>query len=78
MTLDRFEEAVVEPLAPSDTGVLESYKVETTGAVVNMDSSVSVVYRYCSKLPKDKYVFFFLPKELLFCLCLRCVHVHRR
>jgi hypothetical protein len=30
------------------------YRVSGTGATVNCDSSVSFIYKYCSKLPGDK------------------------
>lgn len=32
----------------------ESYYVDSTGASVNLDSSVSLVNQYCEKLPRDK------------------------
>lgn len=32
------------------------YKVETTGAVVTLSSSVSLLYFYCSRLPSDGFV----------------------
>lgn len=35
------------------------YRVSGTGATVNCDSSVSFIYKYCSKLPGDKY---YLPR----------------
>ncbi|XP_058067534.1 endoribonuclease Dicer homolog 4-like isoform X3 [Magnolia sinica] len=31
------------------------YKVETTGASISTGSSVSLLYHYCSKLPRDEY-----------------------
>ncbi|KAI3877798.1 hypothetical protein MKW92_013413 [Papaver armeniacum] len=39
----------------------EPYYVESTGASVTVDSSVSLIYRYCEKLPGDKY---FSPKPI--------------
>lgn len=35
------------------------YRVSGTGATVNCDSSISFIYKYCSKLPGDKY---YLPR----------------
>jgi endoribonuclease Dicer len=35
---------------------INEYHVGTTGAKVTADSSISIVYRYCEKLPQDKYV----------------------
>ncbi|XP_020580814.1 endoribonuclease Dicer homolog 2a-like [Phalaenopsis equestris] len=32
-----------------------SYRVETTGSVVNVNSSVALIYFYCSRLPSDGY-----------------------
>lgn len=31
----------------------ESYRVESTGAVVTLSSSVGLIYFYCSRLPSD-------------------------
>ncbi|XP_039124414.1 endoribonuclease Dicer homolog 3a-like isoform X1 [Dioscorea cayenensis subsp. rotundata] len=39
----------------------ESYHVESTGATLTADSSISLIYRYCGKLPRDKY---FTPKPV--------------
>ncbi|XP_020094858.1 endoribonuclease Dicer homolog 3b-like isoform X2 [Ananas comosus] len=36
-----------------------SYRVDSTGATVTADSSVSLIHKYCEKLPKDRY---FTPK----------------
>lgn len=36
----------------------ESYHVESTGATLTADSSISLIYRYCGKLPRDKYDIF--------------------
>ncbi|KAK7395386.1 hypothetical protein VNO78_15942 [Psophocarpus tetragonolobus] len=38
-----------------------AYYVDATGACVTTDSSVSLVHRYCEKLPSDKY---FIPKPV--------------
>lgn len=38
---------------------MDSYFVDSTGASVTADSSVSLIHRYCEKLPGDKY---FTPK----------------
>ncbi|KAL6613967.1 hypothetical protein ACP70R_036237 [Stipagrostis hirtigluma subsp. patula] len=34
---------------------INEYVVGTTGAKITADSSISVLYQYCEKLPKDKY-----------------------
>ncbi|XP_024966955.1 endoribonuclease Dicer homolog 3a isoform X2 [Cynara cardunculus var. scolymus] len=34
---------------------METYSVEATGASVTANSSVSLIHRYCAKLPGDKY-----------------------
>ena len=39
----------------SDNEETEAFYVELTGATVTADSSVNLIYRYCEKLPKDKY-----------------------
>lgn len=36
------------------------YTVDSTGAIVTVESSVNLIDRYCYKLPKDKYVFFLI------------------
>lgn len=46
------------------TEEMNEYHISTTGAKITTDSSISVLYQYCDKLPKDKYgdyilVFFF-------------------
>ncbi|XP_027190700.1 endoribonuclease Dicer homolog 3a isoform X2 [Cicer arietinum] len=46
----------------------EAYYVDSTGASVTLDSSVSLINQYCEKLPRDKYSnaksnFEFLPVE---------------
>ncbi|PNY04416.1 endoribonuclease dicer 3a-like protein, partial [Trifolium pratense] len=33
----------------------EAYHVDSTGASVNLDSSVTLINQYCEKLPRDKY-----------------------
>lgn len=33
----------------------ETFHVKLTGATVTADSSVNLIYKYCDKLPKDKY-----------------------
>ncbi|PWA74613.1 dicer-like 4 [Artemisia annua] len=40
-----------------------TYKVDSTGAIISSGSSVSLLHRYCSKLPHDE---FFNPKPRLF------------
>ncbi|KAJ0861345.1 putative ribonuclease III [Helianthus annuus] len=40
----------------------KTYKVDSTGAIISSGSSVSLLHRYCSKLPHDE---FFNPKPLL-------------
>ncbi|KAK8940022.1 hypothetical protein KSP40_PGU012342 [Platanthera guangdongensis] len=34
---------------------ISTYRVESTGAIVTSDASVSLIHKYCDKLPKDKY-----------------------
>ncbi|KAJ7535983.1 hypothetical protein O6H91_12G052400 [Diphasiastrum complanatum] len=34
---------------------VEIFKVESTGALFSVDTSVNLIYRYCSKLPGDKF-----------------------
>lgn len=36
------------------------YRAKVTGASVTTDSSVSLIYRYCDKLPGDRYGYFAL------------------
>lgn len=36
-------------------GTMNAYVVDITGASVTADSSVSLIHRYCEKLPSDKY-----------------------
>jgi endoribonuclease Dicer len=46
------------PCAPLDDNLYKEafYEVEATGAVVNLSSSVSLLYFYCSRLPSDGFV----------------------
>lgn len=37
------------------TGETKGYVVDSTGASVTADSSVSLIYQYCEKLPGDRY-----------------------
>ncbi|XP_054779849.1 endoribonuclease Dicer homolog 3b-like [Prosopis cineraria] len=48
-------------LVPYRTEEIHTYCVNTTGACVTADSSVSLIHRYCEKLPGDKY---FVPKPI--------------
>ncbi|RDX92252.1 Endoribonuclease Dicer-like 3, partial [Mucuna pruriens] len=43
-----------------------AYYVDATGACVTADSSVSLIHRYCEKLPGDKYEYskYFFPKPI--------------
>ncbi|KAG0464031.1 hypothetical protein HPP92_020100 [Vanilla planifolia] len=34
---------------------VDSYRVESTGAMVNLNSSISLIYFYCSRLPSDRF-----------------------
>ncbi|KAK4278616.1 hypothetical protein QN277_016440 [Acacia crassicarpa] len=43
-----------EPLT-SDMRDEETYRVERTGAIVNLRSSIGLIYLYCSRLPADGY-----------------------
>ncbi|KAH0711484.1 hypothetical protein KY289_007443 [Solanum tuberosum] len=45
------------PCSPLDDELYDEpcYKVESTGAVVTLSSSVSLLYFYCSRLPSDGY-----------------------
>uniref|UniRef100_A0A8I6Y5Y1 Uncharacterized protein n=2 Tax=Hordeum vulgare subsp. vulgare TaxID=112509 RepID=A0A8I6Y5Y1_HORVV len=49
----------------------EYYRVESTGATVTMNSSVQLIYFFCSKLPSDEYFTplprFIIDKELRTC-----------
>nr|XP_017225094.1 PREDICTED: endoribonuclease Dicer homolog 2-like isoform X3 [Daucus carota subsp. sativus] len=45
------------PCQPLDTEIYNEvfYRVDSTGAVVTLSSSVSLIYFYCSRLPSDGY-----------------------
>ncbi|KAJ0973480.1 hypothetical protein J5N97_021439 [Dioscorea zingiberensis] len=45
------------PCQPLDNGMCdeEYYRVDSTGAIVTLSSSVSLIYFYCSHLPSDRY-----------------------
>ncbi|XP_074323275.1 endoribonuclease Dicer homolog 2-like [Apium graveolens] len=45
------------PCQPLDTEIYNEvfYRVESTGAIVTLNSSVSLIYFYCSQLPSDGY-----------------------
>lgn len=48
----------------------KTYKVDVTGATISSASSISLLHRYCSKLPHDEYdlyIFCFLSKYSLSC-----------
>ncbi|KAL0920159.1 hypothetical protein M5K25_009276 [Dendrobium thyrsiflorum] len=53
----RGEALRVASLPCKSPNVIESnsYRVETTGSVVNLNSSVALIYFYCSRLPSDGY-----------------------
>ncbi|KAG0495856.1 hypothetical protein HPP92_000547 [Vanilla planifolia] len=51
--LNRDHNALIPKLMNYDEPI--SYRVESTGATVTADASVGLVYKYCEKLPKDKY-----------------------
>ncbi|OEL29167.1 Endoribonuclease Dicer-like protein 1, partial [Dichanthelium oligosanthes] len=42
-------------LSPVDTSPDSMYQVESTGAVVSLNSAVGLVHFYCSQLPSDRY-----------------------
>ncbi|RAL54476.1 hypothetical protein DM860_001604 [Cuscuta australis] len=46
-----------QPCSSLDSEIYDeySYRVESTGAIVNMKSSVSLLFFYCSRLPSDRY-----------------------
>lgn len=50
---------------PCNFKEIEAYYVDSTGASVTAESSVSLIDRYCAKLPSDKYVSFFICLFLL-------------
>lgn len=41
-----------------DTSPGTVYQVESTGAVVSLNSAVGLIHFYCSQLPSDRYFFF--------------------
>lgn len=45
------------PCAPPKNGICdeELYRVQSTGALVTLSSSIALIYHYCSKLPSDRY-----------------------
>jgi endoribonuclease Dicer len=51
--LDRPENSA-SLVAPPTLKELESFRVDSTGAVLTTDSSITFMYRFCSKLPGDK------------------------
>ncbi|KAL6659920.1 hypothetical protein ACP70R_002042 [Stipagrostis hirtigluma subsp. patula] len=42
-------------LSPVDTSSDSIYQVESTGAVVSLNSAVGLIHFYCSQLPSDRY-----------------------
>ncbi|KAL1827714.1 hypothetical protein ACET3Z_006126 [Daucus carota] len=48
---------VAVPCQPLDTKIYNEvfYRVDSTGAIVTLSSSVSLIYFYCSRLPSDGY-----------------------
>ncbi|CAH9091576.1 unnamed protein product [Cuscuta epithymum] len=46
-----------QPCLPLQSELIDeySYKVEATGAIVNLRSSVSLLHLYCARLPSDRY-----------------------
>ncbi|XP_008793257.2 endoribonuclease Dicer homolog 3a-like [Phoenix dactylifera] len=57
--LNRDPHALISKLSSDEE--IDAYYVESTGARITADSSVSLVYKYCEKLPRDKY---FTPKPV--------------
>ncbi|KAL2653060.1 hypothetical protein R1flu_021188 [Riccia fluitans] len=43
------------PILPPEVETVEIYRVKNTGASLTTLSSVAFIYRYCAKLPGDKY-----------------------
>ena len=43
-------------LSPVDTSPDSMYQVESTGAVVSLNSAVGLIHFYCSQLPSDRYI----------------------
>jgi endoribonuclease Dicer len=59
-------------LSPVDTSPDSMYQVESTGAVVSLNSAVGLIHFYCSQLPSDRYkqsllFLLFLGKNVFFC-----------
>lgn len=46
-------------LKPFTSEPMNVYTVNATGASVTADSSVSLIHRYCEKLPGDKYIYLY-------------------
>lgn len=46
------------PCGPIDDNLLniDSFCVATTGAIVTLNSSIQLIYFYCSRLPSDRFV----------------------
>jgi endoribonuclease Dicer len=42
-------------ISPVDTSPDSMYQVESTGAVVSLNSAVGLIHFYCSQLPSDRY-----------------------
>ena len=42
-------------LATADTSTGSMYQVESTGAVVSLNSAVGLIHFYCSQLPSDRF-----------------------
>jgi endoribonuclease Dicer len=53
----RLESTCCQPL-PNTLCNKEFYRVQSTGAIVTLNSSVALIYLFCSKLPSDESVFF--------------------
>ncbi|KAL3684813.1 hypothetical protein R1sor_002835 [Riccia sorocarpa] len=49
------DRTVVAPILPPEVENVEIYRVDSTGASLSTLSSVAFIYRYCSRLPGDKY-----------------------
>nr|GEV56653.1 endoribonuclease Dicer homolog 3a isoform X1 [Tanacetum cinerariifolium] len=67
--------SIVKPCNMKET---ETYYVESTGASVTADSSISLIHQYCAKLPCDKYDSFHDPIYCHFIVCLEaCKKLHQ-
>lgn len=55
-------------------GGTDGYLVHATGASVTADSSISLIQRYCEKLPTAKYECF--PGQSLFLNLLNCMYIY--